>query len=235
MRYITTATVTVFSTPFGIGKRDTIGKGKIVNVISSRFKYSFIDSPVRGWVMSGLLQPYEATVPLPLDANIWRTVRGDKKPRWYKPEGINYGSFDIGWLLDADKLVKPQSVRLEKKHINYILWLNSGNQMKVNWLIDQTGTKDVLAYDEATKKYWIPVPCFSGNNLVKVLEWKGNFARIETVPVGGTLPDTLPPHLLHTWWAFTLVGKYYQPLGGVVYPLFTTGSSAWVQKGGLTK
>jgi hypothetical protein len=169
----------------------------------------------------------------PQKCGIYKTIRGDQKPTGYKPEGINYGSFDIGWLMDAPKIEKPANIPLEQRHIDYIRLFNIGQEdAAIKWLVDQNGTAKVLSVDDAGN-YRLPVPCFSGENIVMVLEWRGEFARIQTVNINEPLPPNLPAYLYHTWGAFTTGGKWFQPLGGIRYPLFARASSAWVQAKGL--
>lgn len=165
---------------------------------------------------------------------IWCTIRGDQKHPGYKPEGANYGSFDIAWLLDEkpEKIInKPMGFNLMTEQVEYLKRLNGDN---FGWLISQKGADKVLMINEAGV-YRCPVPCMSGNNQVNVLEWDGKFARIETVNINKPIPENLPPWLCHTWWAFK-GKKYYMHLaatGGVKYPLFAKGDSAWVQGNGL--
>jgi hypothetical protein len=181
------------------------------------------------WVPSYACRPNE-----PPANGIWYTVRGDQKPPGYKPEEINYGSFDIAWLLDEKPrsvIYKPAGFKLTAVQVEYLKGLNSEN---FGWLISQKGADKVLAVNE-TGVYRCPVPCMSGNNQVNVLEWDGKFARIETVNINKPIPENLPPWLCHTWWAFR--GRtYYMPFsteGGIKYPLFAKDDSAWVQGNGL--
>ena len=167
------------------------------------------------------------------DTGIWYTIRGDRKPEGYKPEGINYGSFDIAWLLDekpTNVVNKPSGFKLTTDQVKYLKHLN---REEFGWLVNQGDTTRVLTMDE-DGEYRCPVPCMSGNNQVKVLEWEGQFARIETVNIYKPIPKLLHPWLCHKWWAFR-GDRYYMPFatGGVKYPLFAKGDSAWVQGIGL--
>jgi hypothetical protein len=181
------------------------------------------------WMPAYVIKPTD-----PPPDGIWYTIRGDQKPIDYKPEGINYGSFDIAWLLDEKPesvIYKPAGIKLKTEHIEYLKLLNVEN---FSWLVSQAGTDKVLAVNEAGE-YRCPVPCMSGNNQVKVLEWDDKFARIETVNINKPIPKYLPPWLCHTWWAFK-GSKYYMVSsvnGGVKYPLFAKDDSAWVQGNGL--
>lgn len=247
MKYKTKVVVQVYPHIWSRKVDGKIGAGVIVDVIKSNGNYDFIKSPIRGWVQHSALSPIEETVPLPpydypnpTGLLLMKTIRGLDKPADYKPEGANYnpsgaGSFDIVWLMDRNKISKPQTIRLNSSIINSILKLNGGNQSAVKWLVSQRGTDKVLSVDD-NGRYSCPVPCCSGNNLVHVLEIIGKFARVQTVNSNKPIPETLPPYLLHTWYAFTKGGSYYIPLavdGGVKYPLLTNGDSAWIQLAGL--
>jgi hypothetical protein len=171
----------------------------------------------------------------PLPDGIWYTIRGDQKTKFYKPEGMNIGSFDIAWLLDekpVQRVYKPASMKLSAEHIDYLIRLNGVEVL--NWLVSQGGTDKILSVDEIGV-YRCPVPCMSGNNQVMVLEWDNRFARIETVNIHKPIPKYLPPWLCHTWWGFA-ESTYYMiasATGGIKYPLFAKGDSAWVQRSGL--
>lgn len=236
MDYITKTAVQVWANvyPIRFGKRDVIGGGVIVHGVTSKGSYLFIDAPVKGWVSLALLRQLK-TEPDPLtpaeSGDIWLTLRGDRKPINYKPEGTNYGSFDIFWLMETTKISKPPSIRLAQKVMDYILELNDGDSGKVNWLVAQESTQKVLTIN-SNGMYSCPVPCGSGNNKVKALEVRNNYARIETVNVNKPLPESLPDYLVHTWWGFTKGGEYFVPLagiGGVRYPLLYNADSAWIQ------
>jgi hypothetical protein len=224
---------------FPIGKVDILRAGRVVDVINSKGSYSFIESPARGWIYSGYLMPVtDAPPPVPA-GDIWWTIRGYEKPHGYKPADPNYtdvvGSFDPVWLMENPKISKPHSINLTARHLDYLRWFNGRDEQKIKWLVAQDSTKKVLSVDDK-RNYRIPVPCCSGNSLVRVVEFFGNFARIETVDINAMLPTALPSYLYHTWWAFNRGGIYYQPhaaTGGVKYPLFFNGSSAWIQRGAL--
>jgi len=245
MKYITKQTVTVYKTSLGIGKRCNISGGEKVRVIDSRWGYDQIDSPVNGWVKHSLLERDDFVYPPPPDVipdgtNIWHTIRGDQKRWGYKPAGANYkntGSFDIGWGLDSMKIVKPRSIVLTHAIMDSILILNHRNQDAVDWLVSQKGNDKQLTVDE-DGRYKCPVPCWSGNNIVNVLEIIGNFARVEAVDIHKPIPADLPDYLLHTWYAFTKDGHYYMPfagVGGVKYPLLSDRPFFFVQMKGLYK
>jgi hypothetical protein len=196
----------------------------------------------RKWIPAYACEPYAYIPPVtpPSLGGLWRTKPGNQKLWGYKPEGINYGSFDIGWILPerpAGFINKPAGFKLLPAHIEYLKILNGGDEHKVNWLIDRNGTRKILSQEESGQ-YKCPVPCYSGNNPVNVLEIDGNFARIETVSIYQPLPPTLPDYLCHEWWAFTSGGKYYRFLdeeGGIKYALFARSTSAWVQLSGIIK
>jgi hypothetical protein len=187
-------------------------------------------------VALSLLEKIVDTPPPPVPAgDVWWTksfVNG--KPLGLKPEGVNLGSFAIGWALPEEPegfINKPAGFNLTLKHIEYIRKFNQQNLGALNWLVDQEGTKDVLSVT-AEGLYRCPVPCFSENNPVRVLELTDRFARIQTVSIYDPLPDTLPPYLLHSWYGYTKGGVFFQiqsGLGGVKYPLFARSNSAWVQ------
>ena len=208
------------------------------------------DESENGWLkigsarwISAMAVKVENAAPFPYDpptdglGDVWLTITGAQKPRVYHPQGINFGSFDIGWLLAGQRVTKPDRIKLDARHISYILRLNDGDVAKLNWLIAQDSNKKVLSV-EGDHNYSIPVPCFSGNNFVRVLEMSGPYAKIETIDVHDGLPENPPPWLVHTWWAFTKGGSYFQPfgaIGGVKYPLFANDSFAWILKSALAR
>jgi len=234
MEYRTKCPVQVWSVVFPIrfGKRDVVPGGVIVAGLYSKGNYLFIESPCRGWVSMALLSEMETQPdPPPVSGDLWMTLRGDQKPAHYKPEGINYGSFDIFWLMETTKISKPPGLRLSQSVMDYILELNDGDSQKVKWLLAQEDTTKVLTVN-SNGMFSLPVPCGSGNNKVKVLEIKDNYARVQTVNINKPLPSVLPDYLCHRWWGFTKGGEYFQPLGaigGVKYPLLYNWDSAWVQ------
>lgn len=235
MKYVTKAQVIVWQSiwPVRVGKRGEIGVGKLLESNSGKNGYAFIESPIRGYVALALLEKIVNPPPPPvLGDDIWWTSYWTEKPNGLKPEGINNGSFAIGWLLPEQPeefINKPAGFVLAKPLVDGIRRFNPQNPGALNWLVDQTGNKDVLSVS-SDGVYRCPVPCFSENNPVRVLELTNRFARIETVSIYDPLPDTLPPHLLHTWYGYTN-GKIYKiqgAKGGINYPLFARSNSAWV-------
>jgi len=170
------------------------------------------------------------------NASIWWTIC-KSKPYGYKPEGLNVGSFAIGWLMPEEPvgfINKPAGFKLQEHHIAYLHYLNPQNPGAVNWLVDEGGTKKVLSCDNG--QYKCPVPCYSENNLVNVLEWGPLAVRIETVSIYDPLPQTLPAHLCHKWYGYTKGGTFWQVQaaeGGINYPLFARSNSAWIQRAGI--
>jgi hypothetical protein len=188
------------------------------------------------WIPAWACDPYATVPPIIVPSLGIRQTFGNEDRAWgYKPDKRNYGSFAIIWLLPERPegfINKPAGFKLQQRHIDYCLALNGGNQKKVNWLVDDNGTRKILALDDG--QYKCPVPCCSGSNPVNVLEIDGNFARVQTLSIYDPLPDptTLPDYLCHRWWAFTVGGVYYMQesiTGGIRYPLFAYGNSAWMQ------
>ena len=211
--------------------------GNPINIKRVEKKWGYTGN---GWVqMIWVSITDEVVIPPPEDPPVsgagWFTIKGNEKPIGYKPEEMNEGSFDIVWLMKEPKLYKPDFIKLKRKHMDYIAHFNNNNVEAEKWLTAQEDQKKVLSVDEAGN-YRIPVPCCSGNNLVEVVEWIGNdFARIKTVNINGSLPDTLPPSLLHTWYGFK-DQTYYIPkgeIGGVKFPLLWLDDTALVQRKGL--
>jgi hypothetical protein len=170
------------------------------------------------------------------NASIWWAIC-KSKPYGYKPEGLNYGSFAIGWLMPEEPIGfinKPAGFKLQEHHIAYSHYMNPQNPGAVAWMVDQAGTRKVLQLDGV--QYKCPVPCYVEGNPVNVLEWGQLAVRIETVSIYDPLPQTLPNYLCHTWYAYTKGGTFYKVQaaeGGVRYPLFARSNSAWIQRSGI--
>jgi len=170
------------------------------------------------------------------NASIWWTICGPK-PLGHKPPTINLGSFGLGWLMPEEItgfINKPAGFKLQEHHIAYLYYLNPQNPGAVNWLVDEAGNRKILSLDGAY--YKCPVPCYSEANPVNVLEWGDMAVRIETVSIYDPLPQTLPAHLCHKWYAYTKGGTFYQVQkeeGGINYPLFARSNSAWIQRSGI--
>jgi hypothetical protein len=149
--------------------------------------------------------------------NLYRAMTGDKRPDigWL---GRPYGTFDNIPLLENPKFEKGRGIELSAQQIERIMSWN--NQERFNWLVSHDNKTDmVLAYDETTGIYRQHTPEVSGGALVNVLEFVGNFAKIECWDAAFDLPLNLPPHLLYVWRALTLDGTSYIPRGGVVFPI----------------
>jgi hypothetical protein len=198
------------------------------------------------WVMTDTAvgttsYPTNDTLPSPQinkPFELYRTLHGTERPDTYYL-GVNYGSFDVAsQLLPLPKYGnKPPGIILNASQVNYIKAINGNDVQKWHWLVDEAGTRKVLAGNEAGR-IWIPVPICSGGNVVAVVEIKDEFARILTVPADRPIPDNLPPYLCHLWYGVASLekgGKIFIPAGGVYYPLLAEGSSAWVPLNGLVK
>jgi hypothetical protein len=185
--------------------------------------------------------PSVDTPPPPLvdkPIELYRTLHGTERPDTYYL-GVNYGSFDVAsQLLPLPKYGNnPPGIILNDAQVNYIKALNGNDPKKWSWLVDEAGTRKVLAKNE-DGRIWIPVPICSGGNLVAVVEIRKEFVRILTVPADRPIPDNLPPYLCHLWYGVYIPekgGKIFIPAGGVYYPLLAEGSSAWVPLSGLVK
>ena len=166
---------------------------------------------------------------------LYRTLHGTDRPDDYYL-GPNYGSFDVASQLLALPRYgnKPAGFVLNTQQINYIKSINGNDAQKWSWLVDQAGTRKVLS-EKTDGRIWIPVPICSGGNVVAVVEIKGNFARILTVPADEPIPDNLPDYLCHLWYGITKEGRIFIPRNGVHFPLLTQGSSAWVPLSGLER
>jgi len=100
--------------------------------------------------------------------------------------------------------------------------------------LNEEGTNKILA-EQADGSIYLPIPICPGGNVVAVVETKGEFARILTIPREKPIPNNLPDYLLHTWYGITMGGKVFTPKGGVRFPLLAQGPSAWVPLSGLEK
>jgi hypothetical protein len=207
---------------------------------SNQQKNKWIQFRTVQWIPATACQVYDEPPNEPPDnpnnASIWWTISGEK-PRGYKPDTINIGSFAIMWLLPEEPeniIHKPFGFNLLPDHIAYILYLNPGNPKVTNWLISQTGTDKVLSVN-GNGKYRCPVPCCVEANPVNVLEWGERAVRIETVSIYEPLPKTLPDYLCHTWYGYK--GKKLYKIraeeGGIRYPLYARSNSAWIQRSGI--
>lgn len=227
----------------GTKKRTTLALNTPVNVTGyEKNGYSYIDSPVIGWVKtSNLKDPVVVPPPPPppvTGLNLWRTKYADEiKDPAYRPEGVNVGSFAIMWLLPSQKIVKPDGWNLSDTTCKSIRVMNQNDSIKWNWLVDQAGTRKILSQDEATQIVRLPVPCMSAGNLVNVLEETDQFCRIQTVKHDSFIPGDIieVPYLTHTWMGYTKAGVIFRPAGGVLWPLLARDTSAWVIKSGLEK
>lgn len=239
MLKITNVTTIVWGSYLATNKRGTLPAGAQVDATGyEREGYSYINSPMIGWVRSMDLRDVQIPIPPVIDGNLnlWRTLYGHERPADY-PLGINYGSFDIQWIMEIAKEEKPAGFKLPGATVIAIKSLNDYNTVKWNWLLDQAGTRKILSQDEETQVIRLPVPCMSGGNVVNVLEETERFLRIETVKFDAPIPDTIRelPHLTHTWYGYTKAGALFRPAGGVLWPLLAKTSSAWVIKRGLVK
>lgn len=218
--------------PTGFEFELVISKNAMFAFVSNRGKFRWI-------AMSDCILIDDVVIPPPPpppNQNIWWTkIWPNNKPFGYKPEGINVGSFSIGWLMseEPDSIInKPSGFQLSHEHITYINHLNPQNPGAVGWLVAQGDTSKVLSLDE-DGQYKCPVPCFSENNPVNVLEFSTRFARIQTVSIYEPLPVSLPAALCHKWYGYTKGGTLFQVQaenGGVNYPLFARSNSAWIQR-----
>jgi hypothetical protein len=240
MKYITTSKVMSRNRPgFPSWTMGYVGSGVIFDDFASVPNWIAITK--NKWIPAWACEPYAYIPPTIPSIGIWQTFGNEDRKWGYKPDKRNLGSFAIIWLLPERPegfINKPAGFKLQKRHIDYCSVLNNGDPRKMNWLVDDAGTRKILSLDNG--QYKCPVPCCSGSNKVKVLEIDGNFARIETVSIYDPLPDpaTLPDYLCHKWFAFTSGGTYYMQMsesGGIRYPLFARSTSAWVQLSGLIK
>jgi len=83
--------------------------------------------------------------------NLYRALHGDERPDigWLD---INLGSFDIIPLLPNPKLEKGDPLKLDAAQVEAIRKLNPDDgeftaKKKFHWLVDEEGTRDVMAYD----------------------------------------------------------------------------------------
>lgn len=201
-------------------------------------KNGWLEFSAAHWIPAAACQLYNGQTdnpPGPL-GDIWWTICGPK-PRGYKPNTINIGSFALMWLMPEEPgyvINKPFGFKLFPEHIVYVRYLNPDNPNVTNWMISETGNDKVLAVNE-DGQYRCPVPCCVEANPVKVLEWGARAVRIETVSIYDPLPKTLPDHLCHTWYGYkgNKLYKIRAEEGGIRYPLFARSNSAWIQRSGI--
>ena len=225
------------------GKNGDLKQEQEIEVTDQQNGYGFISHPVKGWVNMNDLSAVNVVPPdLPLvtteqivsestseSLNLYRAMLGNERPNigWL---GINTGSFDIIPLLPNRKLEKGDPLKLDAAQVEAIQKLNPDGggftaKQKWNWLVDDIGNRDVMAYDESADEYRIPSPGISGGALVNVLKVSGDFAEIETL--SGDIPDNLPSHLVFTWYGFA-GSKLFIPYGGVKFPVLFSQTSAYV-------
>ena len=259
MNYLTRNLVQVYKFTLGIPHKSCkLGAGTEVNVTDSRMKYNYIDSPVRGWILSSMLAIVDAPPP-PVDPpivtgelNLYRTLHPypathdgyfwPARPDNY-PIAPNNGSFDVYSRLYTlpSKTSDGGAIRLTMQQWVAIVAKND-NPYFANWAV--RGTDRIMMWQDG---YQFPVfhyPLCFGGNLVNVLEFKGNFARIETWPAGKDIPADLPAYLWHRCWS-VYKSKENQirdaPCGEhhVAYPAYMVvlahSDSAWIHRSGLIR
>jgi hypothetical protein len=206
-------------------KNGSLKQGQEIEITDQQNRHGHIDSPLEGWVRMAAVSVVESE---PL--NLYRALHGNERPDigWLD---VNLGSFDIIPLLPNPKLEKGDPLKLDAAQVEAIQKLNPDDgeftaKKKFQWLVDEEGNRDVMAYDEVNDEYRIPSPGISGGALVNVLSIVGKFAKIETL--AGAIPEDLPPHLVFTWYGFTTGGALFIPRGGVRFPVLFSEPSAYV-------
>jgi len=225
-------------------------KGGKIFIPAGGVYYPLLAEGSSAWVpLSGLVK-ISTPPPIPDDPNpdpvpvdysapeafeLYRTLHGTERPENYYLE-VNLGSFDTAsWLFSFPGYDnQPVGIVLSDQQVKYIKAVNGNVPAKWNWLVDEEGTGKILVGMNDGSIY-LPIPICPGGNVVAVVETKGEFARILTVPGEKPIPNNLPNYLLHTWYGITKGGKIFLPKDGVRYPLLAEGSSAWVPLSGLVK
>ena len=212
---ITKCKVQVYKTARRIGKRVWLAAETKVCVVDSRRGMERIDSPVNGWIDAALLRPDDFTPPPPVDVppvqtglNLHKTLHPfpathdriywPARPENY-PVPPNYGSFDVySRLYPKPKKADGGAIPLTPNQWEAIRRKNNYRTDWERWAVG--GTSKIMMWKSGS---YIPVfhyPLIFGGNLVNVLEFAGQFARIATWPAGKDIPDDLPEYYWHRCW-----------------------------------
>ena len=184
-----------------------------------------------GWVNMNLVQAaygdYVSPVPL---GQMWTCKHSEL------PEDVwNKGSFMHYQLLNNPKKGKAHSIKLgavanKKSWAYYIRSLNTAEAWQ--WMVDENGTKDVLASSDGGKTITIPCQLLFGNeNVVNVWQVKGRYTEIIGLsgydaksgfmlgnpPDAGVVNYWTRPDLVHRIYGCNQHGEPFVPIGGEAY------------------
>jgi hypothetical protein len=161
------------------------------------------------------------------------------------PLAPNIGSFDVWSRLFL--VNKPGTaggkIRLTKQQWEVIQALNEFNPLFAKWAVGQNNISTrIMRWENGYPYPAFHYPLCFGGNLVNVLEFRGQFARIQTLPAGVDFPVNPPAYLKHRCWSVYKAKTNIirdAPLGGVATPAYMLvlahTDSAWIYNHGLLK
>jgi len=159
------------------------------------------------------------------------------------PVAPNYGSFDVySRLYPKPKKADGGAIQLTPNQWEAIRRKNSYGINWERWAVG--GTAQILSWKSGSYIPRFHYPIIFGGNMVNVLEFEGNFARIATWPMDKDIPDDLPEYYWHRCWC--VYRAKINPIRDAPCGVFHWASpaymlalahedSAWVFKEGLIK